>query len=344
MIFEIETIGPRTIIQWHDERDNLDLHPSYQRSSEAWKQEDRAYLIDSILNGFDLPKFYFADFLGFANALNENRKRYAVIDGKQRLTAIFDFMDNKFPVLDTFSYINDPLINIAGYYYKDIQKKYPRISRRFDGYLITTVGVRTNDPNMILQMFMRLNRGARLMPAELRNASTDVAIKLARDLSKHQFFITSVKFANNRLQHVNSALKLLMMEYNEKPVPLKKKNIDLFLEESSKIENLEKLNKSYERTITILDGLHSYMPKKQDFTRSESWIPVVYWAARQNSLNIDKVMYASRLLFDSSKDPEVSRDIEFKRLGRNINDPGSIRRRAEIINELADAIVNFKID
>lgn len=32
------------------------------RKGGIWSERDKAYLIDSIINGFDIPKFYLSDF------------------------------------------------------------------------------------------------------------------------------------------------------------------------------------------------------------------------------------------------------------------------------------------
>ena len=39
--------------------DRFDLEPLYQRQSEVWGEEKRQLFIDSLLNGFDVPKLYF---------------------------------------------------------------------------------------------------------------------------------------------------------------------------------------------------------------------------------------------------------------------------------------------
>ena len=38
-------------------KDNIDTNPDYQRPS-VWKKSQKQLLIDSILRGYDLPKFY----------------------------------------------------------------------------------------------------------------------------------------------------------------------------------------------------------------------------------------------------------------------------------------------
>jgi uncharacterized protein with ParB-like and HNH nuclease domain len=60
------------------------MDPPYQRRGRLWSLTDKAYLIDSILNGYDIPKFYVADFTWGKSALNRRKLPYAIIDGKQR--------------------------------------------------------------------------------------------------------------------------------------------------------------------------------------------------------------------------------------------------------------------
>ena len=65
---------------------------------------DKAYLIDTILNGFDIPKIYLADFTWRDSPLNRKRLPYAIIDGKQRFEAIFDFFKGEVTLNDDFVY------------------------------------------------------------------------------------------------------------------------------------------------------------------------------------------------------------------------------------------------
>ncbi|MBU1250258.1 MAG: DUF262 domain-containing protein [Actinobacteria bacterium] len=60
-------------------------NPEYQRGS-TWKLRQQQLLVDSVLRGYPLPRFYFEqkvskDFMG------ANQKSLEVIDGQQRLIA-----------------------------------------------------------------------------------------------------------------------------------------------------------------------------------------------------------------------------------------------------------------
>jgi len=62
--------------------------PEYQRQARLWSLEKKQRLIDSILIDIDIPKIY----------LNQTKDdQFEVIDGQQRLWAIWDFLDNAYP-------------------------------------------------------------------------------------------------------------------------------------------------------------------------------------------------------------------------------------------------------
>jgi|ERR1700677_1606871 len=63
--------------------------PDYQRDY-VWTLEDKQRLVKSIMNRMDIGKFVF-----LSRPWPENR--YEVVDGKQRLNAILEFTQNRFP-------------------------------------------------------------------------------------------------------------------------------------------------------------------------------------------------------------------------------------------------------
>lgn len=68
----------------------VDFTPDYQRDY-VWTLEDKVKLIDSIFNNVTIGLFVFADL-----PYKDDDKQYEVIDGKQRLTALVDFFEDRF--------------------------------------------------------------------------------------------------------------------------------------------------------------------------------------------------------------------------------------------------------
>src|SRR5690348_17163179 len=81
------TAEKRAIDKIFRRRDRYDI-PDWQREK-VWDKQKKQRLIDSMLRGWKLPKFYFAKASGDA---------YLVEDGQQRLAAIFEFFSNDLPL------------------------------------------------------------------------------------------------------------------------------------------------------------------------------------------------------------------------------------------------------
>jgi hypothetical protein len=87
---------PQTIAWFRDlhTRDLLDLDPPYQRRS-VWNQMIRVCFIETVLPHYAAPPIYVHEDIG-----PDGRTKCAVVDGRQRLTTVFDFADDLFPVAD----------------------------------------------------------------------------------------------------------------------------------------------------------------------------------------------------------------------------------------------------
>src|SRR5690606_1571243 len=116
-ILKIGSREPLTIKDFVQLADNIDFSPVYQRYGNIWSPEKKKLLIDTVLNGFDIPKFYFNYFIEQNNILNQSNSIYAVIDGKQRLHALLDFVNEKFPLSQECNLYEFPDIRIAGLFY-----------------------------------------------------------------------------------------------------------------------------------------------------------------------------------------------------------------------------------
>src|SRR2546423_770622 len=111
---KIAPFEAKPLVWWKNRRSKIDMNPPYQRRGRLWSDTDKAYLIDSILNGFDIPKLYMADFTWGDSPLNLKKLPYAIIDGKQRLEAVFDFFDGVISLNEDFVYLEDSSIKLGG--------------------------------------------------------------------------------------------------------------------------------------------------------------------------------------------------------------------------------------
>ena len=124
-----------TIMWIFSERGAINTNPDYQRMGGIWTREKRCLLIDSIINDYDLPKIYFHEYTR-ERAIATGHK-YAIIDGRQRLETIWQFMDDGLALSDDFEFQRDPTIELGGLLYSDLGQRYPKLKIQFDSFVLS---------------------------------------------------------------------------------------------------------------------------------------------------------------------------------------------------------------
>lgn len=138
---------------------------AYQRDK-VWSEEKKSFLIDSILKNYPIPPV----FLRLRINKDTGATTYDVIDGKQRLTTIRDFIEDKIQLPDDFG--DDVIGNseLNGAFFSDLDK-FEKYKRQFWRYRIPIIFIETEDEKLVRNVFDRLNRnGEPLVPQELRHA------------------------------------------------------------------------------------------------------------------------------------------------------------------------------
>ncbi len=291
-MFSVRPFENRTLSWWSDERRNIDLEPPYQRRGRVWSVAEKSFLVDSILNGYDVPKIYIADFTYFPSSLNAAKKSYAVIDGRQRFEAFFDFFDDHFSLSDSFVYLEDATIRIAGLNYSQLKSKHPRVASRFENFNLSVMSVITDDEARINDLFVRLNTSKPLSGAEVRNAMAGDVPILIREIAEHPFFREKVSFTTGRRQDQNAAAKLLLLEYRGALVDTKKVNLDRFVREALRSESTS-IGAAATRVKQLLDRVTPLFQDNDPALKLATGLPVYYWYFRSNEV-VPSVIQAIR--------------------------------------------------
>ncbi|HIE9586471.1 DUF262 domain-containing protein [Klebsiella quasipneumoniae] len=331
-MFKVQNHASRTLSWWYKQRSKIDFEPEYQRKGNLWSDKDKAFLIDSIINEYDLPKVYLADFTVLNTALNAKNMSYAVIDGRQRLESIIEFYEDKIKLNNDFVLYSNPNIKIGGMTFSQIRSIYPDISEIFEEFNLDVMSVISDDESKVKDLFVRLNKSKPLTGAELRNAMEGVIPDLIRALADKKFFKESVKFNKSRGQDYNAASKVLLIEYNKGFTDTKRKNLDKFV---SLIDNPDELDLIYQaayKAEQVLDKMHSIFKEKDPLLSSSGLIPVYYELSKLNFEADDLHEFFD--YFDSYlKDKENNSEIinQFKQSVRNINDQGGLSKAYSIM-------------
>ena len=249
----ISELRNSSILRVYAEKEIIQSNPEYQRMGEVWNLEKRQLLIDTILNDFDMPKLYFHEFAE-AKQLGDGRiVRYAVIDGRQRLEAIWGFIEGKFPLADDFRFLENDGVKASGLTYSGLAKDYPSLKTLLDSYTLPVTTVLTDDLDLIEEMFLRLNEAAPLNAAEKRNAMGGPMAQVIRNVSIHPFFTKNIAFSNKRYQHRELAARFLLLTSNESIGDTKKAYLDQMVKtfkEKNQAKEAQKLGSEVESVLT----------------------------------------------------------------------------------------------
>lgn len=356
--FSIYTLSQSTTLMLYLERDKICSNPTYQRYSDIWSTNKKQLLIDSILNGFDIPKLYFIEDPSDDNCKQD---RYAVIDGKQRLEAIWGFMDGDFPLADDFVYREDPDVEARGLSYNELAQKYPRLKARFDSHGLSVVVVKTNDIEVLEEMFSRLNEGEPLSAAEKRNAMGGPIPPLVRELAKHKYFKSRVSFKDKRGRYWEVATKYLFFEDRGGIADTKRDYLDKFVQrwkERERNQQSEAQNAArglYKNASGVLDRMHGIFYKDDPLLRSVGMAVLYYLLVREGGSRSKEITREKLASFEDKRksNRQAAKEdvtkaewelLEFDRLSQSLNDASALKFRLEVLSRyVLGEEVNAKI-
>ena len=162
---------------------NIVLNPDFQRDEGRWGLKQKSELIESILMGIPLPVIYlFQDEKGIKQ----------VVDGRQRLTCMADFLNNNFKLekLEILRTLNNK-------YFKDLEV-YEQ--NKIEDYQLDIYTILPPAPERVkFNIFDRLNRGGtKLNNQEMRNALYQgTSTKLIKEMSELESFKQATGYSLN---------------------------------------------------------------------------------------------------------------------------------------------------
>ena len=135
------------------------LDPDFQRNF-VWKQKQKSELIESVIMGIPLPLIYLAETM---------EGNLVIVDGRQRLTTFFHFMDNKF-ALNGLKILPD--LNACRFSDFEEDKKKRKFATDIEDFQLVIQIIKYPTPDRVrFDIFDRVNRGGTpLNNQEMRNA------------------------------------------------------------------------------------------------------------------------------------------------------------------------------
>lgn len=267
-----------------DENNTINLNPTHQRRL-RWDAQKQSRLIESFLMNVPVPPIF----------LNEDEYgKYSVIDGKQRLHAIGEFINNNLALkgLKIFSDINGMTFNELPPTLRSVFRTRPTIR--------AIIILRQSDPDIKYEVFQRLNTGgAHLNPQEIRNNAFHGSLnQLIMHLSESRAFHNALGIKNKRTSAIyqemrDAELVLRYFTFRTTWPTFKggmKRAMDSFMEENRnpQADQLLVMENDFTRTLSTVTGIFG----EHSFHR---WVPErAIWRRQVLAALYDSQMFACR--------------------------------------------------
>ncbi|SHM89946.1 DUF262 domain-containing protein [Flavobacterium chilense] len=289
-------------------REKINEQPEYQRGK-VWSTEKEALLIDSILRGIDIPKIYLRN---VKNHIHE----FEVADGQQRLTAIFNFYENSFKLLDK---------NIKGLKTDKIEeftvgnKKYENLDKKLQQkFLETEITIALIDScteDEVRVLFGRLQEGVTLNPAEKRNAIISNVGKHIDSLALNHKFFEKCRISKERFKHQDYLAHVFCLIYYKNQDDLKANLIEkLYLDKSVSVlaNDLRKIDE-------VLDLIHELdMAEGKRIINKYTFIDI-FWFLYRNADNSKVNIKGFKKSFNEFENNRLDRKDDLKDLAQEKN-------------------------
>jgi hypothetical protein len=278
-------------------RGKLILQSDFQRHF-VWDTKKSSRLIESALLGIPLPVIYLSE---------EKDSREVVIDGQQRLTSFFSFMDGNFPSGHPFR------LNGLSVFHELNKKSYKELSEEYQDKIryckIRTITFnKDSSHDLKFKIFERLNSGAvSLNQQELRNCIFRGPYnELIKKLAQNEDFVSIVgqEPPRDRMRNIELVLRFAAfyhatyLQYT--PPMLRFLNKEMEQYQSCDNEKAQEISSAFKNTVYIIKSLFGDHAFKR-FYAGTNKNPDGYWEPQRFNASLYDIMMYSFAKEDKNK-------------------------------------------
>ena len=186
-----------------EKRKKLNFSLLIQRKDDIWDNSRKSLFIHSILTDFPIPPLY----------ATKELRRFAFLDGKQRLSTALNFANNKFKLDEALPLVDGE--NIGGLLFKELPSKH---QEKISNYKFIVNVIENADVENLESIFFRLNNGMPLKQIELtRGVLGSEMLQYIEDISGTPFFLDKInvsRVSRKRFVEQELILQILSLIYN----------------------------------------------------------------------------------------------------------------------------------
>lgn len=262
----------------YDGKNTLQMDHVIQRQSGQWDGDKlkKSLLIHSILANYPVPPIYC-----LKEAVSEKDYSYSILDGKQRLTTIFGYIDGRYPLdEETPSVVIDEVTyELGGRYFTDLDAECQQEILRFK---FTIYGFEDADDDLIEEIFFRLNNSAPLSKPQKAMPLCGVEnAKFIKSLLSDRFFSDICQFSALQRRKSDDMCTLLqsmmLLDSRHEGLEFTSISADEIMRYAAHIKN-NYSERQKERLYDIIDYLEKVFPEREKMLKKIN-IPIVMLAA-----------------------------------------------------------------
>ena len=191
------------------QRNEITFDNAVQRGL-VWDNKKKSLLIHSMLSGYPIPPFYAA----------KNDDKYDMLDGKQRINSIVDFIAGKFE-LEAIPEVESPnddgtmdMVDINTLHFNELEES---LRDELQDCSLTAYYFDAITDEEITEMFFRLNNGKALSAVELTRVRAK-SMGAIKEISQHEIFDSALtKKALEKYTNEDIVIKTYVILHEDEP-------------------------------------------------------------------------------------------------------------------------------
>lgn len=290
----------------------IDPSPVYQRGP-VWRLDQQQRLIDSILRGYDIPKLY------FSRRGTIEPYEHDVTDGQQRLIAIWSYFADEYPLGADSEDVPD-FGDLSGVHFSDLPEG---AQDRLKLFHLTICEITDATETEVRELFLRLQEGKSLNPAEKRNAMLGGMRDFVAKLGEEHPVFPLTRISNSRFGWHNLAAHVVRLELAEGPADIKASDLRQMYEDHVQFNQEEPAAR---RTVGVLD----YMAK---VLHAEPRAMSIKWGFVDLYLAISRLLHRSDVVLENQEQSFLLMFEAFESQRLAVEDPADLLGAGATENE-----------
>lgn len=261
---------------WHSPEQTLRCSLSFQRNSGMWNLITKSGLVVSVLTDSFIPAVVFLKDKVGTNEKGKDVFRYEILDGQQRLTSLFEFLDDQWALhgaiepieFDGFTY------DVAGKKFSELE---PELQDAIKGYRFSIQALENYTFSEVEKLFFNINSGVAL--STIQKAKPKLGqenMEFFNRLLSGEFFAQSINITEAQAKREDDLLLLLqtMLLLDNRHEGREYKNISA----ATCLAYAESVRSTYEgkkdQLLELIEYLDEAFPAKMKFLRKNN-VPIV---------------------------------------------------------------------